>query len=211
MTRMAPEDATTPPPHHTGTQPPDGWEYTIADYVRIEEESELVKHEFDHGQIRAMSGGTIRHAALAGRLSYLLQVALDVRSCAVYPSDLRIRAGGLITYPDLSVGCGESQTDGDDPLALRNPCVIVEITSQSSERYDRGKKRLLYQQLESLGEYVIVSHREHAVEVFARAADGTWTDARRYAAGERAVLPSLGIELDVDEIYRIPGGSSGAS
>jgi Uma2 family endonuclease len=205
MTRMTSEDVSAQPPEEVSAPQVEGWEYTVADYVRIEEESELVKHEFDHGQIRAMSGGTIRHAALAGRLSYLLQVALGERPCAVYTSDLRIRTGGLITYPDLSVGCGESRSDGEDPLALRNPIALVEITSTSSERYDRGKKRLLYQQLESLREYVIVSHREHAVDVYARAADGTWSDARRYGAGERALLRSLGIDIDVDELYRVGG------
>jgi hypothetical protein len=49
------------------------------------------------------------------------------------------------------------------------------------------------------------------VDVYARAADGTWHDARRYSAGECAGLPSLGAEIDVDEIYRIPGVSPGAS
>lgn len=180
---------------------PAGWEYTIEDYVRIEADSELVKHEFDNGQIRAMSGGTQEHARLAAALIGQLSLALKGKPCAVYTSDSRVRIGGLITYPDISIGCGKAYSDLEDRFAQLNPCVLVEITSPSSERYDRGKKRLRYMQIPSLHEYVIVSHRERAVDVYARGADGEWSAPVRYSAGTRAVIASLSIEIEVDELY----------
>lgn len=39
-------------------------DYTFADYLAVERESEI-KHEFDAGEILAMTGGTARHSALA--------------------------------------------------------------------------------------------------------------------------------------------------
>lgn len=182
-----------------------GWEYSVADYVRIEAESERVKHEFDNGQIRAMSGGTQEHARLAMAFGFQAMRQLHGRPCAVYSSDSRVRISGLITYPDISIGCGDIAMDTDDRYAQLNPCVLVEITSKSSERYDRGRKRLRFQQIPSLRDYVIVSHREHAIDVFSRATDGTWpAELTRYMAGAQALIPSLGITFDVDELYADP-------
>jgi Uma2 family endonuclease len=181
-----------------------GWDYTVEDYVRIEAESELVKHEFDNGQIRAMGGGTIEHARLSGAVIAALGSQLRGKPCAVYTADLRVRIAGLITYPDVSIGCGKSYVDLEDRHAQLNPCVLVEITSKSSERYDRGAKRLRYFGIPSLREYVIVSHRERSIDVFARDSAGAWTDAVTYGAGARGLIPSLGIELDVDDLYVDP-------
>ena len=183
---------------------PTGWKYTVEDYVRIEAESELIKHEFDDGQIRVMSGGTQEHARLAMALGFQLMQQLKGKPCAVYSSDSRVRIAGLITYPDLSIGCGKAYSDLEDRFAQLNPCVLIEITSPSSERYDRGKKRVRYQQIPSLREYVIVSQRERAIDVYVRAASGDWIDPVRYGAGTRALVPSLSIEIDVDQLYIDP-------
>jgi Uma2 family endonuclease len=184
----------------------DGWEYSVADYVRIEEDSELVKHELDNGQIRAMSGGTFLHARLPMALVMQLGPQLQGKPCAIVSGDsrIRIKSAGLITYPDLSIMCTNEVMDDEDPLAQTNPLVVVEVTSKSSERYDRGKKRLAYQQLESLREYVIVSQREPAIDVYTREADGTWPEPVRSGPGERARLHSIGCEIDVDQLYTDP-------
>lgn len=184
----------------------DGWEYSVADYVRIEADSELVKHEFDNGQIRAMSGGTFLHARLPIALVLQLGPQLEGKPCVVVSGDsrIRIKPAGLITYPDLSIMCTQEVMDDEDPLAQTNPLVVIEVASKSSERYDRGKKRLAYQQLESLREYVIVSQREVAIDVYTRAADGTWPDPVRSGPGERAKLQSIGCDIDVDKLYVDP-------
>lgn len=183
---------------------PAGWEYTVEDYIRVEAESELVKHEFDNGQIRAMSGGTDEHSRLAAALILQLGNQLKGRPCAIYTSDLRVRVQNLITYPDLSIGCAKAYNDLEDRQANLNPCVLVEITSPSSERYDRGQKRLHYFNIKSLREYVIVSHRERAIDVYTRTDAGEWSGAQRYGAGEIALIPSLGLEIDIDELYTNP-------
>jgi Uma2 family endonuclease len=100
--------------------------------------------------------------------------------------------------------CAKEVMDDEDRLAQTNPLVVVEVTSKSSERYDRGKKRIAYQQLESLREYVIVSQRENAIDVYTRAPDGTWPEPVRSGPGERARLHSIDCEIDVDELYADP-------
>ena len=47
----------------TASPSPSHHEYTFAEYLELERDSE-VKHEFDAGEILTMSGGTARHSAL---------------------------------------------------------------------------------------------------------------------------------------------------
>jgi len=175
--------------------------YSLRECILREQESPL-KHEYLAGQIYAMAGGTPEHALLASVISAKLSAALDGSRCDVYSSDLRIRVrkADLTTYPDASVVCGQPRTDPEDKNSVINPIVIVEVTSKSTEKYDRGEKFEHYKQIPSLQEYVIVSHSEPAIEV-RRRVGGRWT-SRVARAGEQAVLSSVDVALDVDAIYQ---------
>lgn len=177
-------------------------QYTHGDYLRLEEDAN-VKHEFLAGEIYAMAGGTPEHAVLAVNLSTLLNLGLRERPCRVFSSDLRVRviATGLTTYPDVSVVCGRIELDPEDRNTVTNPLLLVEVTSSSSENYDRGAKLGHYQQIASVREILVVSHREPQVEAHRRGEDGSWTvETRR--SGESLRLSSVGVDLAVDEVYR---------
>lgn len=105
---------------------------------------------------------------------------------------------GLTTYPDVTVICGLRQIDAVDPLAVTNPALIVEVLSRSTEEYDAGDKFEHYKSFPSLRDYVLVSHREHSVEVRSRGDDGWRTIVAH--EGEIAEL-SIGARLDVRELY----------
>jgi Uma2 family endonuclease len=175
--------------------------YSFREYVRIEEESGI-KHEYLAGQIYAMAGGTPQHSAIATAIAGDLRAALRGGRCSVYGSDLRVRVRktGLGTYPDVSVVCGSHELDPENKNTVTNPILIVEVASKSTEKYDRGEKFEHYKQIRSLQEYVLVSRRERAIEVWRRTRSG-WTSyvAR---AGEQAKLSSVGVTLDVDAIYQ---------
>ncbi len=112
-----------------------------------------------------MAGGSREHAAIAANVSALLHTALRGRPCAVHSSDLRIRVAdtGLETYPDVSVVCGRAEIDADDPHVVTNPVVLVEVTSASTEAYDRGEKLEHYARILSLQEVVLSQyHKERA-------------------------------------------------
>jgi Uma2 family endonuclease len=174
---------------------------SVLDYVLMERGSPI-KHEYLAGRIYAMSGGTPEHARLAMIIGRILDAALNGGRCDVYSSDLRIRVrkADLLTYPDASVVCGPPQTGPDDKISATNPIVIVEVTSKSTEKYDRGEKFGYYKQVPSLREYVLVSHREPAIEVRRRTGNRWISHVAR--AGEQAVLSSVGVTLDVDPIYQ---------
>lgn len=174
---------------------------TYAEYLAIEEASEG-KHEYVHGEMFAMSGGTPRHARLQNRLGSALEVALDGRRCAPYGPDLRLHFAELdeSAYADAVVICGPVVTDLD-PHAATNPTIVCEVLSPSTEAYDRGRKFEKYRTLSTLQEYVLVSQDRAYVEVFRRGADGLWT-LRTYSAGTAVELASVGVTLDVDRLYR---------
>lgn len=176
-----------------------------AEFLAFEEKS-LTKHEWLDGVVYDMSGGTIDHAGLKTRVTFLLSLQLEGKRCGVFDSDLAIRilATGLFTYPDASVVCGFLETDPENKNAVTNPKVLVEVLSDSTEAYDRGKKFAHYQRIPSLAEYVLVSQHEPCIEVFRRRADGTWGPAEKYLAGQTATLKSIECELPVDRVYRSP-------
>jgi Uma2 family endonuclease len=175
--------------------------YTWADYLALEASSN-VKHEYLDGQIYAMAGGTPEHAALAAAVIGLLFPQLRNGPCRAHASDLRIKvpATGLATYPDVAVVCGPSERDPSDENAVTNPTLIVEVLSRSTEEYDRGDKFEHYKRLASLREYVLVSHRDHRVEVWTRAGGDGWKCSAA-GDGEAAHVASIGAKLDVRELY----------
>jgi len=178
--------------------------YTIGDFVRLEEYSN-VRHEFLDGQIYAMAGGTPEHGARAANVIGLLTAQLRGRPCRVQTSDVRIRvkASGLDTYPDVSVVCEHEERDAEDPDAIANPILLVEVLSPSTEEYDRGEKLEHYKRLESLREVVFVAHDEWRVEVIRRTDGGDWSTSTA-RKGQSLELTSVGCELPVDDVYRDP-------
>jgi Uma2 family endonuclease len=177
---------------------------TFAEYLALEARSET-KHELVNGEIYAMAGGTPEHSRLAASTILELGMQLRGRPCAAFNSDLRVRvlATGLATYPDATVVCGRLETDPEDKNTITNPSVLVEVLSDSTEKYDREDKRAHYRLIPSLCDYLLVSQHEHRIEHYHRNEDGTWT-LRDVREGGRVELTSIGCALSVDAIYHNP-------
>jgi Uma2 family endonuclease len=179
---------------------------SFAEYLASERTSE-VKHEWLAGTVFAMAGGTIEHGALAAAVIRDLGLALLGRPCRVLTSDVRVRvlATGLCTYADVVV-CGTLETDPEDQHTVTNPILVVEVLSDSTEAYDRGKKFAQYRRIPSLREYVLVSQYEPRIEVYRRTERGPWELSEAGARGAVELLSASGppIHLDVDRVYQDP-------
>jgi Uma2 family endonuclease len=174
---------------------------TPEEYLAFERASED-KHEYVDGEIFAMAGSSREHSLIASNALGELRSALRGRGCEVHGSDLKIKAakGTRYHYPDALVACGPLHLEGEARDVLVNPKLVVEVLSDSTERYDRGDKFDSYRSVESLTDYVLCSQKRVRVEHYHRAADGSWI-FRVLGPGEKLVLDSLGCAIPVDEIY----------
>jgi len=87
----------------------------------------------------------------------------------------------------------------DDPLAVTNPVLLVEVTSPPTEEYDRGDKLRHYTGLPSVREVLIVSHRAPELTLHRRE-EGGWT-VTEAATGAVLELASVAARFAVDELY----------
>lgn len=169
-----------------------------SEYLAWERE-QLGRHEYFHGEVFAMAGGSIRHNALCMRVGAALVERLGPRGCTVLSPNQRVGmgAGERYVYPDATVVCRRPVVVEED--VLTNPTILVEVLSESTEQYDRGLKWEGYQRLDSVTDYLLVSQREARIEHFRRGEGGTWSYAAATSGG--AVMLSSGAVLQVDEVF----------
>ncbi len=179
--------------------------YTFAEYLGIEKVSREIRHEYVAGEVFAMAGGSVEHSALATAFGGLLFARLRGGPCRPHGSDLQIsiRAANVATYADAAVVCDPVERDPESPTHVTNPLIVVEVLSPTSERYDREQKRLYYQQIDSLQQYVLVAQDRRRVEVWCRSG-AEWLHSI-HDAGSKAPLDAIGFHLDVDELYDAAG------
>lgn len=175
--------------------------HTVEEYLLRERDS-LEKHEFYDGEIFAMAGATPAHNIIAGNLVAALHSALKSRACVTLPSDMRVFVpAGLYAYPDASVVCGPLDIAKYRGLeTLKNPLLIVEVLSKSTEAYDRGAKFDFYRTIPSLKGYLLVSQERAKVDHFARRDDG-WLLSSASELHGGIHLPELDVTLALAEIY----------
>lgn len=113
---------------------------------------------------------------------------------------MRIEETDLSTFPDVVIVCGERTVSSIDENAVTNPTLFVEVTSPSTEDYDRGEKLRHYKHLGSLRAVLFVSHRRAQITIVERTASG-WSE-RDVHAGEEVVLEDPSCRFPLDDIYR---------
>jgi len=166
----------------------------------------LNKHEYINGKVREMSGASRVHNLLTGKIITVLTVAADGQDdCEVYPSDMRvfIPATDRYTYPDVVAVVGEAPqfTDGTFDT-IRNPTLIVEVLSPSTEQYDRTEKFDHYKTIASLREYILVSQSEYRVTVFSRDAGGVWQENSITDLADGVTFATLDVTVALADLYR---------
>jgi Uma2 family endonuclease len=174
---------------------------TLPEYLALERSSDK-KHEYYKGEMFAMAGGRRVHSVIAGNIITKINIQIEKRPCIVFGSDMKVQVkpDGLFTYPDISALCGEEKYLDENEDTLLNPSLIIEVLSESTETYDRGRKFVLYRELESLREYVLVSSDYKKVEIFRRTQNNQWllSDSKE---NEPIIFESINASFSLEEIY----------
>jgi len=175
---------------------------TPEQYLEIERKAEF-RSEYYQGEMFAMSGATRTHTTLVVNLTLDLGPQLRPGPCQLYIHDMRVKvsATGLYTYPDLVIACREERFMNTRQDTLLNPVVIIEVLSESTEAYDRGKKFGHYRTLESLQEYVLVALDRVQVERFTRQPGEQWLLTAANRLEDTIALESVGCQLHLADIY----------
>jgi Uma2 family endonuclease len=175
---------------------------TEVQYLRSERQAET-RSEFFDGEMFATAGGSRAHSLIATNLLREVSARLRADDCVAYNSDLRIKveATGLFTYPDVSVACGGQRFLDCAQDTLLNPVVLIEVLSDSTEAYDRGKKFEHYRQISTLKEYLLISQEQPRVEQFLRQPNGEWILKEAVGQDAEVALPALGIIVPLAEIF----------
>lgn len=172
---------------------------SVADYLAGERESD-VRHEYVDGQVYAMAGASDRHNRIALNIASRLNDRLVDDECEAFISDMKVMVSPVLYYyPDVVVTC---DAPGGDLYTRREPRLIVEVLSASTERIDRTEKLHAYKSVESLLEYVLVSQDALHIEVHRRGAKGEWTRAILTEPDDRLALASVNLTLDLSDVYR---------
>jgi Uma2 family endonuclease len=179
--------------------------YSFQDYLAVEEVS-IIKHEFLDGEIYAMAGGSVLHAALSAAMLAALHAQLRGR-CRVYSSDLRlrVRATGLTSYADVAVVCGPVETDPENRDTVTNPTALIEVLSPNTLEYDLGEKFDHYKQIPSLLAVIYVWQDRRRIEIRERVDNGAWRTPRTEESGH-VRIPSLDCAIDIQALYSEAGG-----
>jgi len=172
---------------------------TVDEYLEFEEQS-AVRHEYVNGAIYAMSGVSVAHARIARELVMTVGGHLRGRPCEVFSVDLKLLIRSdtdeIIYYPDLMVAC---QREDWGPNYVRNPRLVAEILSPSTQHVDRREKAITYRRIASVEEYVLLAQDEQKVIVQRRA--DNWRPVSYAGPEAMAEFRSIGLSVPLAQIY----------
>jgi Uma2 family endonuclease len=171
---------------------------TEEEYLHTEELSP-VRREFVDGFVYAQAGASLAHNQISSNLQRIFQNAVYGGPCRAYTADMKIQIRGSdllkYYYPDFVVIC---VPHSDLPTVENNPCLLVEILSQSTRLIDMSFKAKDYLSLPSLQGYLLIDSEQQAAELYRRLPAGGWTQETMQ---DSLQLPCLNVNLTVDEIY----------
>jgi Uma2 family endonuclease len=158
------------------------------------------RYEFWQGEVFAMTGARQIHVLVSLNLAAALKQHLRGCSCRAYMADMAVESAqtNAVLYPDVVVSCHPDDLKAE--RVLQHPKVVIEVLSESTAAYDRGKKFAAYRTLPDLQEYVLIDPDRRSLEIYRRAEGNDWLLALDDSA-RGLVLPSLGAAFPLEVVF----------
>ena len=176
--------------------------YSLQEYWDIEASTEN-KNEFYNGQLVVMQGASLNHNKIVSNLMGYLFNAAKNKGCQVFAADLRlnIEIANAYVYPDVMIICREPELTEDKFDTIKNPSVIFEVISTSSEANDR-RKFFYYMQMGGVKEIIMInSYDGIKVEAGIKQDNGSWQITTYSSLEDSITLSQINEEIFLKDIY----------
>jgi Uma2 family endonuclease len=185
--------------------------YTPEEYLALEDEAEYKSEYWDgyiiplHGDSPMLAGAGVNHVQIVTNLIETLSPRLKKKNCRTFSNDLKVWIPNRekFLYPDVLVVCGKLDFYKSRQDVVTNPKLIIEVLSDSTAAFDRSEKLWLYQTLESLQEYVLISQQKAVVEQYLRLNDGNWIYRATIGLESAVNLEAIELEVKLVDIYEL--------
>jgi len=166
-------------------------------YLDAEQDAQ-VRHELIDGYVYAMTGASDKHNKISVNIAhqFMSRIREQTLPCFPYTADMKVKVQNNFYYPDVMVVCDNN--DKESEFYKTKPTIVIEVLSPSTRRIDKTVKRLAYQSLSTLQEYVLIEQDKAEIEVFTRSSG--W-QAEYYYLGDSITFASIGVLVRVEDIY----------
>ncbi len=177
--------------------------YSPEEYLALEETVDF-RNEYIDGEIIPMTGETTNHNQIAGNFYKAFPLDIDGQDYYTYINDVKvwIESCRVYSYPDVLIVAGKPMYQGNNPVVVTNPQVIIEVLSDSTATYDRMQKFSFYRQLPSLLEYILISQFSYYIEQFSKQDDGQWLFKPIEGIESQLVLRSINFQISMQSLYQ---------
>lgn len=179
------------------------------DEYLVRERTAETKHEYSGGRAYAMAGASDAHVSIAQALVALLLPTARERGCRVLSMDMMLQIDDVpgskeeglpaCYYPDVLITC--SSDDEQRKYIKKDPSVLMEVLSPSTEPKDRGLKWQHYQLLPSLQQYWLISQDRCRVDVYTRRNEA-WEFRTHRAEHDEVSIPCLNVKVSLRDVYQ---------
>jgi Uma2 family endonuclease len=176
--------------------------YTVEEYLEFEVNAED-RHEYDDGEVIAMTGGTPNHNDIASNLMVLLKVGLRGKPFRCFITDQRLWIPQLnkFTYPDVMVLAQPLELMAGRSDTVINPLLIAEVLSVGTRSYDKDAKFAAYRSIASFKEYLLIDQYRFSVEHYVKADDQQWIFREYQALDDRLTLSTIALGVSLADLY----------
>lgn len=131
--------------------------------------------ELVNGVVYLMTGAAPRHNKVTVNAILALGGPARALGCELFANDMAMQISERTVYfPDVAVAC---HTADETARTRTNPCLIIEVLSPSTASIDQREKRIAYEQLASMRDYMIVDSDDLTVEHHRRVVEDRWSRA----------------------------------
>ena len=113
---------------------------------------------------------------------------------------LQVAPADASFYPDVFVSCDPRDRTPDAELVQRHPKLVVEVLSDSTAAFDRGRKFEAYRSLDTLEAYLLIEQSRPHADLFLRNAEGLWV-LNPVGEGDKAFIAPIAVVLTMADIY----------